>query len=301
MGEPGMVPIAGGGPRLSPVVAGCWRMAGWGLDVQARVRWIEQCLDLGVSSFDHADIYGGYSVEELFGEALRAEPSLRRRVQVVTKCGIRLVSPARPFHRVKSYDTSRAHVMASVDASLEALGVERIDLLLIHRPDALMDPDELADTFRALLAAGKVEHFGVSNHAPSQLAMLRRRHPVATNQIEFSALQMRALADGTLDQCVDLGIRPMAWSPLGGGRLLTGSDEQALRVRGALEAVARRHGISPVTAAYAWILRHPARPLPIAGTQRIEALREAIAALDVRLTAEDWYEVWQASIGHPVP
>ena len=301
MGEHGTVPLASGGPRLSPVVAGCWRMADWGLDVQARVRWIEQCLELGVSSFDHADIYGGYTVEELFGEALRAEPALRSRIQLVTKCGIRLVTPARPFHRVKSYDTSRAHVMASVDASLEALGVERIDLLLIHRPDALMDPDDLADTFRMLLAAGKVEHFGVSNHTPSQLAMLRRRHPVATNQIEFSPLQMRALADGTLDQCVDLGIRPMAWSPLGGGRLLTGDDEQAVRVRAALQAVAERHGISPVTAAYAWILRHPARPLPIAGTQRIEALREAVAALDVRLTAEDWYEVWQASIGHPVP
>ena len=276
-------------------------MAGWNLDLQARVRWIEQCLELGVSTFDHADIYGDYAVEELFGQAVRASPSLRGRVQVVTKCGIRLVSPARPFHRIKSYDTSRSHLIASVEASLEALGVERIDLLLLHRPDALVEPEELADTLRTLIAAGKVEHFGVSNHTPAQLAMLRRRHPVVTNQIEFSALQMKALADGTLEQCVDLGMRPMAWSPLAGGRLLEGTDEQALRVRGALAEVGQRHGVSPATAAYAWILRHPSRPVPVAGTHRIEALREAVAALDVRLSAEDWYAVWQASIGHPVP
>ena len=276
-------------------------MAGWNLDLQARVRWIEQCLELGVSTFDHADIYGDYAVEELFGQAVRASPSLRGRVQVVTKCGIRLVSPARPFHRIKSYDTSRSHLIASVEASLEALGVERIDLLLLHRPDALVEPEELADTLRTLIAAGKVEHFGVSNHTPAQLAMLRRRHPVATNQIEFSALQMKALADGTLEQCVDLGMRPMAWSPLAGGRLLEGTDEQALRVRAALAEVGQRHGVSPATAAYAWILRHPSRPVPVAGTHRIEALREAVAALDVRLSAEDWYAVWQASIGHPVP
>jgi len=296
-----MVPLCSGGPRVSRVVAGCWRMAGWNLDLQARVRWIEQCLELGVSTFDHADIYGDYAVEELFGQAVRASPSLRGRVQVVTKCGIRLVSPARPFHRIKSYDTSRSHLIASVEASLEALGVERIDLLLLHRPDALVEPEELADTLRTLIAAGKVEHFGVSNHTPAQLAMLRRRHPVVTNQIEFSALQMKALADGTLEQCVDLGMRPMAWSPLAGGRLLEGTDEQALRVRAALAEVGQRHGVSPATAAYAWILRHPSRPVPVAGTHRIEALREAVAALDVRLSAEDWYAVWQASIGHPVP
>jgi len=165
---------------LSPVVAGAWRMASWGWDVPARVRWIEQCLALGVTSFDHADIYGGYSVEALFGQALAAAPGLRERIQIVTKCGIKLVSPARPAHRIKSYDSGRAHVTESVENSLRALHTDRIDLLLIHRPDALMDPDELADTFHALRAAGKVREFGVSNHAPSQFAMLRRRLALAT-------------------------------------------------------------------------------------------------------------------------
>ena len=273
----------------------------WRLDVPARVRWIEQALDLGITSFDHADIYGGYAVEALFGEALAAAPGLRSRMQIVTKCGIKLVTPARPAHAIKSYDTSRAHVLASVDASLQVLRTDHLDLLLIHRPDLLMDADELAATFNELRAAGKVLGFGVSNHNPQQLAMLHRRHALLTNQIELSPLQLQALSDGTLDQCTDLGLRPMIWSPLGGGRLFTGNDAQAQRVRGVLDDLARGHGVSAATVAYAWIVRHPSRPRPITGSGRIEALREAVAALDVPLSAEDWYRVWQASTGHEVP
>lgn len=296
-----MVELTPGGLLLSPVIAGAWRMASWQWDVTARQRWIEQCLELGVSTFDHADIYGDYGVESLFGQALAAAPGLRERIQIVTKCGIKLVSPARPAHAIKSYDSSRRHVTAAVEASLRALHTDRIDLLLIHRPDALMDPDELADTFRALRTAGKVLHFGVSNHAPSQFALLNRRHPLATHQIEFSPLQLQALSDGALDQCVDLGVRPMAWSPLAGGRLFTGGDERARRVRDVLEALGQTHGVSAATLAYAWILRHPARPLPITGSSRIEAVAEAVAAYSMRLDAETWYRIWCASTGHDVP
>ena len=285
---------------LSPIVAGMWRAHAWGLDAAGLARWIEEALALGITTFDHADIYGSYSVEALFGQALAAAPGLRERIQIVTKCGIRQVCPQRPAHAIKSYDTSRAHVLASVDGSLQALQTDRIDLLLIHRPDLLMDPEELADTFRHLQAAGKVLRFGVSNHTPGQLAMLRKRHPLVTNQIEFSPLQMQALADGTLEQCLDLGLRPMAWSPLGGGRLFSGDDAQVLRVRTVLQELAWMQGTSLATMAYAWVLRHPSLPRPITGTQRIEALGEAVAALDIRLGAEDWYRVWQASIGHDV-
>lgn len=275
-------------------------MADWGFSPQQRLGWIEACLALGITSFDHADIYGGYTVEALFGEALAAAPGLRDRMQLVSKCGIKLVSPQRPGHAIKSYDTSRAHVVSSVEQSLRALRTDRLDLLLIHRPDLLTDPDELADTFRRLRTEGKVLHFGVSNHTPSQLAMLHRRLPLVTNQIELSPLQMGALGDGTLDQCTDLGLRPMIWSPLGGGRLFTSDDAQARRVREVLQALATQHGVSVATVAYAWILRHPSRPLPIAGSSRVEAMREAVAALDLRLPAEDWYRVWQASMGHEV-
>jgi predicted oxidoreductase len=180
------------------------------------------------------------------------------------------------------------------------LRTDRIDLLLMHRPDLLMDPDELAATFNELRGAGKVLAFGVSNHSPTQLALLHRRHALVTNQVELSPLNMGALADGTLDQCTDLGLQPMIWSPLARGRLFSGQDEQAQRVRAVLEALGRPHGASVATMAYAWILRHPSKPLPITGSGRIEGLREAVAALDIRMAAEDWYRVWQASMGQEV-
>lgn len=287
--------------QLSPVVAGLWRLPDWRLDTAGLTRWIEQALDLGITSFDHADIYGGYTVEAMFGDALASAPGLRERLQIVTKCGIKLVAPARPGHGINHYDTSRAHVLASVENSLRTLRTDRIDLLLIHRPDLLMDPDELAEALRLLLTEGKVLHFGVSNHTPGQVAMLRKRHPVATNQIEFSPLQMRALADGTLEQCLDLGLRPMVWSPLAGGRLFNSHDAQAERVRAVLQDLAGHHGTTMASVAYAWILRHPSRPHPITGSGRIAALQEAVSALDIRLSAEDWYRVWVASIGHGVP
>jgi predicted oxidoreductase len=286
--------------KLSPIVAGTWRLNEWKLDTPALARWIHEVLDLGITSFDHADVYGGYSVEAVFGEALAASSGLRDRLQLVTKCGIKLVSPARPSHAVKHYDTSRAHITASVENSLRALRTDRIDLLLIHRLDALMDPDEVAGTFAALREQGKVLHFGVSNHLPPQFALLHRRIPLATNQIEFSALQMAALDDGTLDQATDLGLPPMVWSPLAGGRLLRGQDEASQRVRAVLEDLGRARGVSAVTMAYAWILRHPSKPIPITGSGRIDALREAVAAQDVQLTAEDWYRVWQASMNREV-
>lgn len=285
---------------LSPIVAGMWRLLEWRLDTPALARWIDQALALGITSFDHADLYGEYGAEAAFGAALVASPGLRGRMQLVTKCGIRLVTPARPSHAIKSYDTSRAHIVASVENSLRALRTDRIDLLLIHRPDALLDPDEVADTFRRLRQAGKVLHFGVSNHAPSQFALLHRRLALVTNQIEFSPLHLAPLSDGTLDQAVDLATPPMIWSPLAGGRLLTATDERAQRVRAALEALGRERGVSAATVAFAWIRRHPSRPVPITGSGRVEALREAVAALDVELSREDWTRVWRASTGHDV-
>lgn len=295
------VPISATGLLVSPVVAGAWRMASWGFSAAQRADWIAQCMDLGITTFDHADIYGDYQVEALFGEALASRPQLRQKMQIVTKCGIKLVSPHRPTHAIKSYDTSAAHVTASVEQSLRALQTDYIDLLLIHRPDALMDPAELADTLQGLRAAGKVLHFGVSNHRPSQLALLARHIDLVTNQIELSPLVLDALSDGTLDQCLERKMRPMLWSPMGGGRLFNPQDAQAQRVHTVLAALGAQRGVSAATMAYAWLLRHPSRPIPITGSQRPQALQEAIAGLDVELTAQDWYRVWEASTGHCVP
>ena len=285
---------------LSPVVAGAWRLAEWGWTPQQRLAWIEGNLDLGVTSFDHADIYGDYGVETLFGQALALRPGLRQRMQLVSKCGIRLMSPSRPGHAIKHYDSSAAHLRASVESSLRALGTDHLDLLLIHRPDALMDPDELGVTFEALRREGKVRHAGVSNFSPAQLAPLHRRFALATHQVEWSPLHLGTLNDGTLDQCLDLGIRPMIWSPLAGGRLFTGQDESARRVRQTLEAMAGELGVPPVTLLIAWVQRHPSQPLPILGSRRIEVAREAMAALALRLDAQQWYRLWTAAAGREV-
>lgn len=296
------IAAAAGGPTLSRIVAGCWRMAEWSFTVPERVRWIEACLELGITTFDHADIYGDYAVEALFGEALAAAPGLRERLTLVTKCGIGLVSPARPAHRVGHYDTSPVHVEASVDASLAKLRTDRLDLLLIHRPDALMDADALARSFERLRAAGKVQHFGVSNFTPAQFALLHRRFPLVTNQVECSPLRLAPLHDGTFDQAQDLGLAPMIWSALAGGRLFAGVDADARRLRPVLQRLAAARGIAVTTLVYAWLLRHPARLIPLTGSRRIEAMREAVAALAAEpLDNQTWYEIWEAGNGAAVP
>ena len=285
---------------LSPIIAGAWRLAEWAWSAEQRRAWIEANLELGISSFDHADIYGQYRVEALFGEALALAPGLRQRLQLISKCGIRLASAGGPGQGIHHYDTSAAHVRASVERSLTALRTDHLNLLLIHRPDALLDADELAATFEALRAAGKVLHFGVSNFTPSQLALLHRRLPLATNQIELSPLHLDPLHDGTLDQCQDLGLRPMIWSPLAGGRIFTSDDAAAVRVRDTLAALEQELSVSSVTLLMAWALRHPSRPHPIIGTRRIDVSRQAVAALSLKLDAQQWYRLWQAGAGHGV-
>ena len=174
-------------------------------------------------------------------------------------------------------------------------------MLLIHRPDALLDADLLAACFERLRDAGKVRHFGVSNFTPSQFALLHRRFPLVTNQVECSPLHIAPFHDGTLDQAQDLGVAPMIWSALAGGRLFTGDDADARRVRAVLQRIAGEHGISVTTLVYAWLLRHPARLIPLTGSRRIDAMREATAALDVEIDAQTWYEIWVAGNGAPVP
>lgn len=287
---------------LSDLVAGTWRLHERGWTAAETLRWIEGFADLGVTSFDHADIYGGYRVEALFGDALALAPGLRDRLQLVSKCGIRLVGPERGGVRTKHYDTGAAHLVASVEQSLRALRTDRLDLQLIHRPDPLLDAAEVAAAVDALKRAGKILAFGVSNFAPSQFELLDAATPLATNQIELHPLRREPLHDGTLDQLQRLGRRPMIWSPLAGGRLLGGDEsEPAQRVRWVLGSLGARLGVAPATVAYAWLLRHPTRPHPVLGSMRVEGLREALAALDLGLAAEDWAELWQAGAGHPLP
>ena len=292
------------GPEVSRIAAGLWRLNGWDLSTSGLCEWIEGAISLGVTTFDHADIYGDYTCEKIFGEALAEIPSIRQKIQLVTKCGIQLVSENNPGCTVKHYDTSRGHILKSVDNSLEWLRTDYIDLLLIHRPDPLMDADEVAGAFTELKKSGKVLHFGVSNFNTSQFEMLQAKmpFPLVTNQIECSVLHADPFDDGTLDTCSKHGISPMAWSPLGGGELFTSKSGQADRVRSKLESICTRLGIGSIdTLALAWLLRHSAGIVPVIGTHCLERMKRAVEAADIGLPREEWFRILKAVKGTDVP
>ena len=280
------------GPEFSRIALGMWRIASWQMTPSQRLDFIKQALDLGVTTIDHADIYGS---ERPFGEALALDPGLRQRMELVTKCGIILGGSG------SHYDTSGQHILTSLDNSLRDLGTDHVDLLLIHRPDPLMQADEIAAAFTRLHSAGKVRHFGVSNFTPAQFDLLASRFPLVTNQVELSPLHLDPLHDGTLDQCQQRALSPMIWSALGGGRLFTAQTEQALRLRTTLNQLAEHYGVSATTLVYAWLLQHPSRPVVLTGSGRIAAVREAIAAVGLTLTRSHWFQIWSASTGTPVP
>ena len=290
-------------PLLPRVVAGVMRWGEWGVDLDtlALRTLIEGCLAGGVTAFDHADIYGHYSEEARFGRVLAEAPSLRDRMTLVTKCGIRMLTERRPAHRLKSYDSGRAHIVASADASLRALRTDRLDVLLLHRPDLLLDADEAAEAFRELRDAGKVLHFGVSNFTPSQFALLHDRWPeLATNQVELSLTHLDPLTDGTLDQAQRLRRPPMIWSPLGGGGGLLDTAGPHPTLAAKLAEVAARLGTQPDVLAYAFVLRHPSCPSVVTGSSRLERILRAQRAAELDLDRETWYELLEAARGHEV-
>lgn len=296
--------FSAGGPVASRLALGAWRLADARLTRDEIRALVHQAVEAGITTIDHADIYGGYTCQGLFGDAVGADTALRDRMQLVTKCGIKLVPPSGPAQRVKYYDTSRAHILSSVDDSLKALRTDRVEMLLIHRSDPMLDPDEVAEAFVALKKAGKVLDFGVSNFTTGQFELLASRLPfgLVTNQLQFSVLHTDPLYDGTFDQCLRLRFCPMAWSPLDGGRLLSDQDERSRRVRHALGEVGKELGgatIEQVT--LAWILAHPARIIPVVGTTNRERLLSAAAAVGLSLSREQWFFILEASAGKPVP
>jgi predicted oxidoreductase len=291
---------------LSRLILGVWRLSTDPDRTRPEevIRLVETALQAGITTIDHADIYGDYTVEEIFGRAIGRQSSLRQRLELVTKCGIRLVSQNRPEHRLKTYDTSKDHIIHSVDTSLRNLHTDYLDVLLLHRPDPLMNADEVAGAFSQLKEAGKVKHFGISNFTSHQFALLQSRlsFPLVTNQIEFSVLHLPPLYDGTLDQCQQLRVPPMAWSPLAGGKLFTNTDESSTRVGLALQEVgAELGGASVEQVAVAWIMKHPAGVMPVLGTGQPERLQEAAKAADLQLSRDQWFHILKASAGQDVP
>ncbi|PRC94649.1 aldo/keto reductase [Solimicrobium silvestre] len=289
--------LSANGPEFSRIALGLWRLDSWQLSTAKRLDFLQQAIALGITTIDHADIYGS---EAPFGEALALAPSLRTKIEIITKCGI-VWRDEKSLLRVTHYDTSRAHIIASLENSLRLLGTDYVDLLLIHRPDPLMQADEIAEAFQLLQRAGKVRHFGVSNFTPAQFDLLASRHKLTTNQIELSPLHLDSLHDGTLDQCQRLSISPIIWSALGGGRVFNEHSPRAERLRVTLAALGAEYGVSATTIVYAWLLQHPSKPVVLTGSGRVFALREAVAAIGLTLTREHWFAVWCASTGTAVP
>ncbi len=294
------ITMAPQGQEFSRLVMGYWRLMEWNMTPRQLVSFIEEHLDLGITTVDHADIYGGYQCEAAFGEALRLAPHLRQRMEVVTKCGI--ATTAKAENTLGHYITDRQYIIDSAESSLQKLATDHLDLLLIHRPDPLMDADEIAEAFTALHQSGKVRHFGVSNFTPAQFALLQSRLPftLATNQVEISPVHQPLILDGTLDQLQQLRIRPMAWSCLGGGSLFNDDNWQPLRAE--LEAVAQETNAETIDqVVYAWVMRLPSQPLPIIGSGKIERVRSAIGALNIELTRQQWFRIRKAALGYDVP
>ncbi len=293
------IPLGQGGLRSAPLAWGMWRF--YGDDVTAAQARVEAALEAGVTLLDTADIYGlgqgGFgAAESLLGKVLAAAPHLRARFGLASKGGI---IPGAP------YDSSEAYLTSALEASLTRLGVERIDLYQIHRPDILTHPSEVARTLAALRQAGKIGEVGVSNYTVCQVAALQAYlpFPIAAIQIEVSPLVIDAFSDGRLDQAMERQMAVLAWSPLAQGRLgdAETSDERALAVRAALDVMACDKGVSRTVLAYAWLMAHPSRPIPIIGSQQPARIVEAAAALSVQLSRAEWYVVLTAARGEPLP
>ena len=297
--------LAPGGPEVSRYAFGAWRLRedADGFDTPHVRAKIDACLECGVTTFDHADIYGSYTCEGIFGRALAEDPSLREKMEIVTKCGINVPCDNRPGVRVAHYDATAAAIQRCVERSLRELNTDYIDLLLIHRPDWLTSAEETARGLTAVVESGKVRHVGVSNYSTHQFALLTQylAAPLVTNQVEISLLHMDAIGDGTLDQCQAGGAHPMAWSPLGKGQLMVGEEAAAVRTRAALERIAPEYEATPMQLALAWVAALPSEPQLIIGTNRVPRIREAAASARLTIDRQHWYELWEAAQGRRIP
>lgn len=285
---------------FSRIIYGMWRL-GDDTDtspahVQAK---IEACLEQGITTMDQADIYGGYEAEEVLGNTLKAAPALKDKIEIVTKCDI--VAPAGRYAdaRGKYYDTSAAHIRASVDHSLRLMNVDKIDTLLIHRPDPFMDHHETGAALDEVVASGKVRSVGVSNFKLHDWTLLQSamKTKLITNQIELSLTAHEGFTNGDVAYLQERGVPIMAWSPLGGGSLMTGSGA----VQDAMAAVANANGVDNAAVATAWLMAHPANIMPVMGTNNLDRIKSLSDALKVKMDRETWFELYTAALGNEVP
>ena len=286
---------------LSRLIYGMWRLGDDDNTSPAHVQAkIEACLEQDITTMDQADIYGGYEAEEILGAALKQAPQLRDKIEIVTKCDIIAPVGRHAAARVKYYDTSAAHITQSVEDSLRLMGIDQIDLLLVHRPDPFMDHNETGATLDRLIQEGKVKAVGVSNFKLHDWTLLQSAmsQPLVTNQIEISVVANQAFINGDIAYLQERQIAPMAWSPLAGGALFDGSRPALLA---ALTQKAEAYEVDATAVAVAWLMAHPARIMPVMGTNNLDRIRRISDALKVKMDRQSWFEIYEAANGHEVP
>ncbi len=296
--------LAPRGPEFSRLVYGTWRILDTKPTAQEINRRLHACLELGITTIDTAEIYGLYEVEQVLGAALALSPGLRDKLELVTKAGIYVPCSHHPACRTAHYNATGPHLPKRLENSLRLLGTDHVELFLVHRPDWLTRADDTAAGLNELLRTGKIRSAGVSNYSASQFELLNAHmeQPLVTNQIEFHLLHPEPITDGTLHQCEKLGVQPMAWSPLAGGRIFDHANPAAPRLAAAARSMAARYnGATLEQLAYAWILAHPSHPLPVIGTNKLERLQSAAQADAIILEREDWYALWEAAQDRKIP
>jgi predicted oxidoreductase len=287
--------------KLSPIIAGVMNWGVWdkNLNTNEMNHLIHLFLENGITTFDHADLYGGYTTEAAFGKALASSKMDRENIQLITKCGIQYVSENRPENVIKHYDYSKEYIIWSAENSLKNLQTDYLDVFLLHRPSPLMQADEVAEAVEKLKEAGKILSFGVSNFTSSQTELLRQKTEVSFNQIQFSATNHEAMLDGSLDYMQLHKITPMAWNPL--GVVFRENTEQTQRLKLLFSKLVDKYHVGADLILLAWILQHPANILPVAGTINVSRIQQLMKAKSLVLDTQDWFAIWTESMGNKVP
>ena len=285
---------------LSPIIAGTMNWGVWdkNLSQKEMANMIHICLENKITTFDHADIYGSYTTEAAFGKAFASSAIAREKMQLISKCGIQLISENRT-NSIKHYNYSKDYIIWSVENSLKNLQTDFLDVLLLHRPSPLMQADQIAEAVLKLKTEGKIIDFGLSNFTPSQTELIRQKTEVRFNQIQFSATHHEAMLDGSLDYMQIHNIRPMSWNPL--GTVFREDIEQTRRLKKVLVKLVEKYGLGSDTILLSWVLQHPAKVIPIAGTVNIARIQSLIKAVELQLEKEDWFAIWAESMGENVP
>ncbi|CAA9196359.1 aldo/keto reductase [Flavobacterium collinsii] len=284
---------------LSPIISGTMNWGVWdkNLTLKEMENMIQICIENKITTFDHADIYGAYTTEADFGKAFQTSKISREKLQLITKCGIQMIAESRK-NTIKHYDYSKEYIVWSVEESLKKLKTDYVDVFLLHRPSPLMQADEIAEAVERLKSEGKIIDFGLSNFTSSQTELIRQKTEVSYNQVQFSATNFEPMVDGSFDYMQTHGIRPLSWNPL--GTVFREDTKKTRRLKKLLSDLVKKYGFGSDTLLLAWILKHPAKVIPIAGTVNVARIQSLMKAVELEMDKEDWFAIWTESMGDDV-